>query len=873
MLFSFSCWLAAQNLKGRVTDAKTGEGLPFVNVFYEGAKSGVQTDAMGKFSLPFRKGGRLLVSCVGYESYAAKVLSASDSLMVRLKAADLGLTETTITGRKKKYSRKDNPAVILMEKVIAAKKASNLKAYDNYSIQKYDKLTFALSDITPEVFQQGELKRFAFLKDHVEISPETGKLILPLTVDETVMQEIYRKRDDLTKRLIQGQRSTGMSELFDTGDIINSLLQDAFTEIDLYQDDIRFVQSQFLSPIATKGATAFYRYFIEDTTQVAGKKCIEVSFGPNNPRDFGFTGSLFITADSTFRIAKANISIPLKSTVNYITRMNVAQEYTQLPTGEQVLSKNEMFVVLTAAKFLKALEVKRITTYRDYSFEKLQDKLFQHSGSTKILADARMQEDKFWNSYRTDSLTKTENGTSLMVQRFLNLKGLKPFIWVGKSLIENYIPTSLDAKQSSKIDIGPVNTMITSNPVDGLRLRGSLQTTAAFNPHTFWRGYLAYGFRDQRWKGMSELTYSFNKKNYLPMEFPTSNLTFSYSYDVSTPSDQWLNTDKDNVFRAITWSPVKHMMYNSTFKLLYDREWENGLQWFTQLRHNVSEATHKLFYQPVAQGIKSWDENGNYTIMPNKPTSETWISGNVKFLKTTDLTLMFKYQPGVAYVNTKQRRILLNKEAPIYRIAHTVGLKGLESDYTYNLTELGVRKRFWLKSWGRMDFDCSAGAQWNSVPFPLLVMPRANLSYVYDDDMFYLVDNMEFLNDRYAQLMFNWNLHGKIFNRIPLVQKLKIREHIGFNLLWGKLTDKNNPYLERNAHRQDLYFFPGEFDTDQRYKSMSRVMNPEVPYMEFALGIHNIFKILHVDYVRRINYLENPDTQKWSIRFFVRVIF
>ena len=139
--------------------------------------------------------------------------------------------------------------------------------------------------------------------------------------------------------------------------------------------------------------------------------------------------------------------------------------------------------------------------------------------------------------------------------------------------------------------------------------------------------------------------------------------------------------------------------------------------------------------------------------------------------------------------------------------------------------------------------------------------------------MFYLINPMEFLNDRYAQLLFNWNMHGKIFNRIPLLQKLKWREHIGVNLLWGKLTDKNNPTLEANRHRTDLFFFPGVFERDGSFSSTTQLMDPQRPYVEAAFGVHNIFKILHIDYVRRFTYLNDPKTTKWGIRFIFRVIF
>lgn len=866
---------SAQRTYGRVLDAKSGEAVPFANVFYDngkGSKRGVQSDAEGRFSLPTQRGARLVVSSVGYESYTARP-AGGDSLIIRLKPADFTMSTAVVKAKRSKYSRKNNPAVILMEKVIAAKKAGDLKRHDFYSFEKYNKLTFALSDITPKFFEEGGIKKMPFLKEHVETSSETGKLILPVSVDETVSQEIYSKELGSTKSIIKGERTTGMNEILNTGEILATMMQDIFTEVDIYKDDIRFLQAQFLSPVASHGAIAFYRYFIEDTTVVDGRKCIQVSFSPNNPRDFGFTGSLYVLADSTFRIAKADIGIPIKSTVNFVKRINITQEFATLPSGEQVLAKNDLFAVLELVKFLKTVEVKRYTEFTNYSFAPLSKRLFRFTAATKTEPDARMQNEAFWKEHRPLQLSPSEDRLSLFVHRIYNIKGISPFIWVGKSIIENTIPTSIDEKNPSKIDIGPVNTIVTSNPVDGLRLRASLQTTANLNPHMFWRGYLAYGFRDKRWKGLGEVTYSFRRKAYLPMEFPVSNLTFTYSYDVSVPSDQYLTTDKDNVFMALKWASVKHMTYDRAFKLVFDREWDYGLQYRMQLRHDLTEPTYHLFYQPVKNGIL-YDADGRYNPRPFGPADgANYTSHNRKYLSTTDLSLLLQYQPGVAYINTKQRRILVNKEAPIYRISHLAGLRGAWSDFTYNLTEIGIRKRVWLRSWGRMDFDFAAGAQWNRVPFPLLIMPRANLAYVYDDDMYYLVDNMEFLNDRYAQLMFNWTLNGKIFNRIPLLNRLKWREHVGFNMLWGRLTDKNNPYLEQNKGRNDLFFFPGEFRNDGSFRHQSRIMNPERPYIEAAFGIHNIFKLFHIDYVRRFTYIDDPRTTRWGIRFMARVIF
>ena len=168
-----------------------------------------------------------------------------------------------------------------------------------------------------------------------------------------------------------------------------------------------------------------------------------------------------------------------------------------------------------------------------------------------------------------------------------------------------------------------------------------------------------------------------------------------------------------------------------------------------------------------------------------------------------------------------------------------------------------------MKSWGKIDCYIKSGIQWNQVPYPLLIMPAANLSYIIEDETFNLINNMEFLNDRFVSLDLSWDLNGKIFNRIPLLKNLKWREYIGIKALWGTLTDKNNPYLKENAGSDMLMVFP----------EGCYLMDKNKPYIELVAGIHNIFKILHVEYVRRMNYLELPTSNKQGIRFTFRMTF
>ena len=847
---------AQKTLSGTVVDAKTGETIPFVNVVYTNG-GGTQTDLNGKFKLPFRV-GRLRLSVIGYETKTVNVKTAGDSLVYKIEPLETSLGSAVVTaGKKKKYSRKNNPAVELMKKVIAAKQQSDLHSHDYFSINKYSKITFAVNEVTDKVFEDGNFKRFPFLKDHVEVCNETGKLILPISVDETVTQLIYRREPRSEKSIILGQRTNGINELLNTGDIINTMLKDCFTDVDIYKDEVRLLQYPFTSPISSGTAISFYRYFIVDTLMVDNRdKCIRVDFTPNNPQDFGFSGSLFILADSTYRVKKADMGIPVRSDVNFVENMRIIQSFDQLPSGEQVLVKDDMLVQLKISSFLQKFQVKRTTEYSNFAFEPIPPRTFKFKGETLTSANAQMQNEAFWQQHRADTLTKSEGSLDQLVRQLEQVKGFKPVLWVAKAFIENFVETSLDPHKPSKLDFGPVNTTLTQNQVDGFRMRLSAQTTANFNKHLFLKGYAAYGFRDRKVKGMGEVTYSFNEKAYLPREFPVNNLTFNYTNDVMSPSDKFMPTDKDNVFTSFKWTKVNHMMYFETYKLLWDREWENGLRFNLQARTTKDTPTEALFYQPLSTGGLSQDRS-----LYNP------------YIRTYDFTVGLRYQPGVTWINTKQRRIATNNDAPIFSLNHTAGIYNFgHADYAFNFTEAGVYKRFWLASWGKIDAYVKGGVQWNKVPFPLLIMPAANLSYIMEDYTFNLIDNMEFLNDRYASLMLSWDLNGKILNRIPLIRKLKWREYIGVNVLWGTLTSKNNPYLDQNQNDPRLLYFPGEFQADGSFKSLSHVMDKDKPYVEVMAGIHNIFKIFHIEYVRRINY-KYPGTQKWGIRGMFRLTF
>jgi len=813
----------------------------------------VSGNAMGEYTIERHNGWQLTFTAVGYKPKTITInASTPEVLNVKLKPDTRQLAEVVVKSKRAHYSRKNNPAVELMKRVIAAKKRTNLENHDYLSYTKYQKLTMAINDITPADIDSGFIGKHKWLLDQVETSPYNGKLILPLTVDETVTQHLFRKDPKNEKDIVMGQSSSGVNQLIQTGDIMTVAMKDVFTDVDIYDDQVRLLQYPFTSPIG-KDAIAFYRFYIEDTVYVDHDLCYHLQFIPNNQQDFGFRGELYILADSSLHVKRCNLTIPKRSDVNFVENLQIQQEYRKLPNGEWALSVDDMIVEMKVAKFLSKVLITRTTRLSDYDFQPLAKQLFKGKAKVKREADSQMRDEAFWNKYRTVELTKSESSMSAFVHRIEQIKGFKYIIFGAKAFIENFVETG-DENHPSKFDFGPVNTLITKNFIDGYRARVSGQTTANLNKHWFFQGYYAHGFHSKKNYYDAMLTYSLNKKDYLPREFPKRTISFESTYDIMSPSDKFMQTDKDNVFTAFKWAKVDKMMFYNRQQLKFEYEQEWGLKTTFGLKTEENEAAGALFFNPLNSGF-------SYTTPENTPVGDLIHNGKIR---TTELSLQFQLAPGRTYINTKQRRLPINLDAPVFTLGHTMGLKNvLGGDYKYNFTEAGIYKRFWMNSWGKIDINVKAGAQWNRVPYPLLIMPAANLSYIIEDETFNLINNMEFLNDRYASLDASWDLNGKIFNRIPLLKKLKWREYIGVKALWGKLTDKNNPYLEQNANSSVLMQFP----------EGCYVMDPHKPYVELIAGVHNIFKLLHVEYVHRCNYNELPTAHKNGIRLMMRLTF
>ena len=820
------------HISGLLVDSITNEPLPFAAVFLKGSDRGTMTDENGRFEINTSVNFiNVSVSLMGYNNKEVFVTKGeSNNITIQLVPTGVALNELVVKPKKEKYSKKNNPAVAFAKRVMAKKKQYDPKNHPYYSFEKYYKLTCGLTGFSNDK-ESWILKKFKFLHEFMDTSEVSGKRILPMSIKERVSTESYRLNPESHKEYIKGVKRAGIDEVFDE-ESIQRFLEDVFREINIFSNDVTFMQNRFVSPLSNIGID-FYKYYLNDTVTINGVKCIDLSFSPFNPQSFGFNGRIYVVADdTTMFVKKVKMNVPKDINLNYVEKIYIEQDFEKAPDGSRLKTRDDMTVEFRIIPATQELYARRVAIYSDHSFEKPQDESIFKKEATKITAaDANYMPEEFWKDNRKTPIKESENSVKHILAR---LRQVPLFYWGEKvvvTLVSGYIPTS----KESKFDFGPMNTTISGNTLEGLRLKTGGMTTANLNDHLFARGYVAYGFGDKKWKYSGQLEYSFNKKKYHNLEFPIHSLRLLHKYDLDHLGQHYLYTNDDNVFLALKRMPDKAVTYKRTSELEYKLETESGFSIAAGMKFDIQEASKFI---PFVDGYgKTYD---NY--------------------KETSFNITLRYAPGETFYQTKTYRIPINLDAPVFTLSHTYAPKGfLGSKYCINKTEVGVQKRFWLSAFGYTDIILKGGKIWSNVAFPDLMLPNANLSYTIQPESFVLMSPMEFMNDRYLSWDITYWANGAIFNRLPLIKYLKLREAFSFRGLYGKLKDSNNP-----ANNLELLRFPDMNNSSPMDKT---------PYMEMGVGIDNILTCLRVDYVWRLTYMNRANIDRRGLRIQLHFTF
>lgn len=837
--------LAAQGLtfaSGIIKDSITGEPLSYVSIVFKNTSIGTMSDHNGAFALSNTQGyDTLEISSLGYDTKEFTVRKDKKTLELEIfiRQTTYQINEVIIKPKREKYSRKGNPAVDLIKEVIAHKSQNRIESRPEYQVEKYEKLTLSLDDFNPNLDKNKLFRKFNFIKNYLDTSEFTGKPILTLSIRETLMDSYYRKDPKTEKNIIKAKRMEGVEETFDDGGITANL-EEIFQSVNIFDNNITLLLNRFVSPLSSTLAVSYYKYYIMDTVMVGGTPCIDLAFVPVTSESYGFTGRLYITNDGRYAVKKVLLNIPAKINLNWVEDLRITQEFTQLPDSTWVVDKENTMVNFSLIDGTQAIYAHQLRTYKNHRFEIANDSVFQLLGKNTLATGGIEKTDTFWVSNRPEGLRNNESALTALLAEFKKIPVFNVAVKGVQMLISGYAQTTLE-KKDSKFDFGPMNTLIGGSSIEGFRMRIGGMTTANLHKNLFGEGYVAYGTEDGRFKYDVTAIWSFNDKRYHSAEFMRNRLMLSHTYDLYTPGQNFMFTSKDNVVLAIkVGMPITKYSYMRKTAMVYEKEWNNGLSIKTWAQHLNDEPTGTLKYE--------WKNPSNDLITE-------------KSITTVETGLQLRFAPGERPYDGRTGRgsvFNLSKDAPIFMASHQVGFKGvLGGQYNYNHTEVSAEKRIWLSSFGHIDAKVKAGKIWNQVPFPLLILPNANQSLIIQPEAFHLMNALEFVADQYASWDVTYYLKGLILNRIPGIKYLKLRELVSFHGIYGGLSDKNNPALNPS-----LFFLP---------EGTQPLGNK--PYMEMSVGLENIFKIVRVDYFRRLSYLDAPGVQKDGIRVSMKFSF
>jgi hypothetical protein len=825
----FSTVSAQTLIKGVVKDGSSGLPIEDVSVYFKGG-NGVLTDTGGRFTLTSANLKLITVqfSHVGYLSLT-KVVNpgGTQQLDIELNIKDQ-LHDIVIKGKGKgKYRNKGNPAVELIRKVIEHKDANRVGNYNYLEYQEYEKMECSLTKQPEKLMNSKLFKNFKFMFENQDTTLLPGKSLLPIYLEETAYQRYFRKDPERSKSYILSRREVNYGEYLDMRGIKNYLNR-LYMPVDVYDNNIALLSTQFMSPIADLSPT-FYLFYIQDTTELDGVKLVRMNFYPRNPDDLLFKGTLWITLDGQYAVQKVDFGVSKYANLNWARDVHIRQTFERGSDQRYHISYSQILAEFSLLKTSSGgIMGERAVTYSHYvSNHPAADSVYQ--GAVEVVEapdDART--DSILLSSRGRPLTRVESKVYTNIDSLQNMRSFKRTLDYATLFLAGY------KRAGPWFEIGPVSAFYSFNPVEGFRLRFGGRSLPTMSKTFYTETYIAYGFKDSRVKYFLSGTYALNHRTIY--DYPFDYIQASFQHDTKIPGQDLQFVQEDNFLLSFKRGDNEQWLYNDIFKLNYVREFGKGLS------YNL--------------GFKYWKQVPAGDIVYEKQVPAGSV--NIPSVTTGELSADLRWAPNEQFYQGKVYRIPIFNRYPIFEVKYTQGIKGLAGGgYSYSNIWANAYKRFYLAQLGYADVTLEGGYIFGRVPFPLLDIHRANQSYAYQLNAYNLMNFMEFVSDHYGALNIDQNFGGFFFNKIPLLKKLKLREVGSAKILFGGVRDENNPYKTPG-----LFKFP----TYPLTTTPSTYFLGDRPYIEVSAGIGNIFKIIRVDYVRRLTYLSHPFVDQWGIR-------
>lgn len=794
---------------GHVIDADSKESLSFVSVWVKGTNNAVYTQLDGSFSLSgIKSTDTVQISALGYKDYEilGRAILKTDMEVVLIPDA-IKMDVVTVSPGK-------NPAIPIVKKAIRNRHENRPDGVKNIELIEYNKLNFSLSGIDSSVFNVG------FIRKHADILVKTNDYDdtwnIPLYFSEYMTyQKLRENRAPEVQEIVKNQHGSSFIE----SDIVTKYIESLNEDMTFY-GNLRFLQKDFISPIATQ-ALVYYRYYLDDSLTDNGKTYYRLRFKPKNSQDLAFFGYMIIEKESG-TLTEIDATLQPTSILNFVRKMRLFEKL-QLTSNDEWFRRQQKMTVEFVPDLVKDTSYRTIntpitaiksTTYiidstqiNDFLVNRVVPGKFNLRRSQSVTRDTT-----FLNQYRPDTLSSLDLITQKAIETSNDIGAVKAVNKLLNMFMYGYLPFGY-------IDIGPYLYFVQSNKIEGIRLNLCFRTSEKFHDKMLFGGYLGYGCRNHKFKYGLQYSLRMPSKYYGALHLKYDQNIYRIG-DFRQPLDfvreNVLVQSDDNLLSAVTAQNENEAVYFVK---------RGVVAYEQQISPNLilkPAYTHAIHYNPP---YVPFTDNNNDTISQ---------------IRTQDISFDIRLSYKEAISNNHFRRLYIDSRYPVCHLNISQNHYSFNnvSDW-YTQLRLVVRHEI-LIGVGRMKYVVEAGMLTKPVPFPLLEVHRGNETGSSGEYYFNHMNYMEFASDAFVNLYAEYGMNGFFFNKIWLLRKLQLRELLTFKACYGRMLNDNNSILTLPQNTFEL----------------------NMPYMEAGIGVTNLLKFIRLEYIWRLNYLDHSDISK-----------
>jgi len=808
------------SISGRVTDANTGEPVPYANVYVPKTSTGTATDFEGFYKLTLKSEPDSLWSAtIGFLTRKRKVSNLPTQIInFQLEPSSLQFNEVVIRPG-------ENPAWEVMRRMVAAKDINDKSSLSAYEYESYNRSEIDADNLSEKFQKRNLVRRMKAVMDSIQIiRGEDGKAVLPIYISETIKAVYKRNSPNKTKEKIIKQRTSGIG--IEPTSVLNQLITSSLQDYNFYKNWLDIFSKLFVSPLAD-GWKFYYDYDLKDSVQVGDDFCYKIDFFPKRPQDLAFIGSIWITKNG-YALKQINCRTGEKANINFIEKFSIQQELYRLPEGTWLPSKNRVLVnVSQPTKNTAGMLAKFYTSNKNFLINQPRPLEFYVEPIEKMTG-YNQSSDQYWDAMRHDSLSRTERNVYKMIDTVRRLPVVRSYVEVANIAVNGY-------KRWGAVDVGPYIYTYTSNNVEGSRVRLGFKTNSSFSNKFTYRGYLAYGTKDQRFKYESSGEYLFSRRHWTVL-----GTRYKEDLELLALYDNAINANNlFNAFARFGSLTNSRPFYVKEVQTYFSSEFAKG---FTvgavvttrDFQFNTGKFDFKYF--PVRDG--------------KQDTLNTF--------KTADITLEFRIAPNEQFLENQNSRISMGGgNLPIFNFKYIHGFNGFgRGNFDYSKFQFNIVQWLKLGYLGQGRYSVDFGYIPNTLPYPLLRPHLGNQTPFHYVGSFNQMRFFEFVSDRWLQLGYQQYFEGFLFNSIPKVRNWNLRLLATGNLLYGSVSEKNYTLGIDPAN-------PGSAPPFSR-------LEPGKPYAEVGYGIENIARVGRIDFIHRLNYLDKPNVKPFGIKVSVQ---